>query len=79
VHTLDLRPGDLQIFRGRHSLHQVSRVPANSRPRHAAIFAYTEEAGVIGRLARTQQLFGRVLQAHVNAEDQRIRSDALID
>ena len=79
VHTLDLRPGDLQIFRGRHSLHQVSRVPANSRPRHAAIFAYTEEAGVIGRLARTQQLFGRVLQAHVDAEEQRIRSDALID
>ena len=65
--------------RGRHSLHQVSRVPANSRPRHAAIFAYTEEAGVIGRLARTQQLFGRVLQAHVDAEEQRIRSDALID
>ena len=29
--TLDLRPGDLQIFRGRHSLHQVSQVPANSR------------------------------------------------
>jgi hypothetical protein len=54
-------------------------VPANSRPRHAAIFAYTEEAGVIGRLARTQQLFGRVLQAHVDAEEQRIRSDALID
>jgi hypothetical protein len=79
VRTLDLRPGDLQIFRGRHSLHQVSRVPANSRPRHAAIFAYTEEAGVIGRPTRTQQLFGRVLQAHVDAEEQRIRSDALID
>ena len=79
VHTLDLRPGDMQIFRGRHSLHQVSRVPADSRPRHAAIFAYTEEAGVIGRLARTQQLFGRVMQEHVDAEEQRVRSDALID
>ena len=79
MHTLDLRPGDMQIFRGRHSLHQVSRVPADSRPRHAAIFAYTEEAGVIGRLARTQQLFGRVMQEHVDAEEQRVRSDALID
>jgi hypothetical protein len=79
VHTLDLRPGDLQIFRGRYSLHQVSRVPTNSRPRHAAIFAYTQEAGVIGRVARTRQLFGRVMQEHVDAEQQRVRSDALID
>jgi hypothetical protein len=79
VRTLDLRPGDLQIFRGRYSLHQVSRVPTNSRPRHAAIFAYTQEAGVIGRVARTRQLFGRVMQEHVDAEQQRVRSDALID
>ena len=43
VHTLDLRPGDLQIFRGRYSLHSVSLVGADSKPRHAAIFAYTEK------------------------------------
>jgi len=79
VHTLDLRPGDMQIFRGRHSLHQVSRVPTHSRPRHAAIFAYTEEADVIGRVERTQQLFGRVMQEHLDAEQERVRSDALID
>jgi hypothetical protein len=79
VHTLDLRPGDMQIFRGRHSLHQVSRVPAHSRPRHAAIFAYTEAADVIGRVERTQQLFGRVMQEHLDAEQERVRSDALID
>ncbi|MEM7273000.1 MAG: arpA protein [Actinomycetota bacterium] len=79
VRTLDLRPGDLQIFRGRYSLHQVSRVPADSRPRHAAIFAYTEKPGVIGRLERTRQLFGRVLPAHEEAERRRVRTDALID
>ena len=79
VRTLDLRPGDLQIFRGRHSLHQVTRVGAGSRPRHAAIFAYTLEPGVIGRVARTRQLFGRVLPAHEEAERQRVRSDALLD
>lgn len=79
VHTLDLRPGDMQIFRGRHSLHRVSRVSAESASRHAAIFAYTEQPDVIGRLERTQQLFGRVLQAHIDAEEQRVRSDALID
>ena len=79
VHTLDLRPGDMQIFRGRYSLHAVSRVAKDSKPRHAAIFAYTEQAGVIGRVERTEQLFGRVLQAHIDAENQRVRTDALID
>lgn len=79
VVTLDLRPGDLQIFRGRHSLHRVTRVPAGSRPRHAAILAYTEQPGVIGRVVRTEQLFGRVLDEHLAAERERVRSDALID
>lgn len=79
VMTLDLRPGDLQIFRGRHSLHRVTRVGAQSQPRHAAIFAYTEQPGVIGRVDRTQQLFGRVLPEHLEAEEKRVRSDTLLD
>jgi hypothetical protein len=79
VHTLDLKPGDMQIFRGRHSLHRVTRVPATSSSRHAAIFAYTQEPGVIGRLERTRQLFGRVLPEHEAAEQARVRSDTLID
>lgn len=79
VRTLDLRPGDMQIFRGRYSLHSVSRVAEGSKSRHAAIFAYTEKPGVIGRLERTEQLFGRVLQVHIDAENERTRTDALID
>ena len=79
VRMLDLQPGDLQIFRGRHSLHRVTRVGPGSRPRHAAIFAYTLEPGVIGRVERTRQLFGRVLPEHEEAERQRVRSDALLD
>jgi hypothetical protein len=79
VRTLDLRPGDLQIFRGRYSLHRVTRVAAGSPSRHAAIFAYTSEPGVIGRVERTTQLFGRVLPQHVEAEARRVRSDALLD
>ena len=79
VKTLDLRAGDMQIFRGRHSLHQVSRVSVQSRPRHAAIYAYTEKPGVIGRMERTTQLFGRVLPEHVEAERARVRSDELAD
>ncbi len=79
VVSLDLRPGDLQIFKGRYSLHRVTRVAANSRPRHAAIFAYTEQDNVIGRLDRTQQLFGRVLPEHIAAEESRVRGDTLLD
>jgi len=79
VHTLDLRAGDMQIFRGRHSIHRVTRVPASSNPRHAAILAYTAQPGVIGRLERTRQLFGRVLPAHEEAERERVRSDELLD
>ena len=79
VNAIDLRPGDLQIFRGRHSLHRVTRVAADSPARHAAIFAYTKQPGVIGRLDRTQQLFGRVLPVHVAAEEERVRADELLD
>jgi hypothetical protein len=79
VRTLTLRPGDMQIFRGRYSLHRVTRVARSSRSRHAAILAYTQEPNVIGRLERTLQLFGRALPAHEAAERERVRSDALID
>ena len=79
VHTLNLQPGDLQIFRGRYSLHRVTRVAASSQPRHAAIFAYTRQAGVIGRVERTRQLFGRVLPEHEEAERSRVRDDDLLD
>ena len=79
VHTLDLRPGDMQIFRGRHSLHRVTRVAESSQPRHATIFAYTAAPGVVGRVERTTQLFGRVLSEHLAAEEERVRSDPLLD
>ncbi len=79
VKTLDLRPGDLQIFMGRFSMHRVTRVGETSRPRHTTILAYTPEPGVIGRVERTRQLFGRVLPAHENAELERVRLDTLLD
>jgi hypothetical protein len=79
VVSLDLRPGDLQIFRGRHSLHRVTRVGEGSRSRYTAIFAYTASPDVIGRLERTRQLFGRALPVHVEAERARVRRDSLRD
>ncbi len=79
VRTLQLQAGDLQIFRGRFSLHRVTRVDKDSPSRHTAVFAYTERAGVIGRLERTKQLFGRALPIHEEAEQARTRSDGLMD
>lgn len=75
---LPLRPGDLQLFRGRYSLHRVSPVEGEVA-RHSAIFAYSERPGVIGSVARTRQLFGRVLPAHRAAEGQAVRGDRLLD
>ncbi|MEU5878837.1 arpA protein [Spirillospora sp. NPDC047279] len=76
VRRLELRPGDLQLFQGRYSLHRVSEVEGTAS-RHSAIFAYSERPGVIGSVARTRQLFGRVLPAHLEAEN--VRVDQLLD
>ncbi|MGP4027025.1 HalD/BesD family halogenase [Actinomadura sp. 3N407] len=78
VRRLTLRPGDLQLFKGRYSLHRVSTVDGNTA-RHTAIFAYSERPGVIGSVARTKQLFGRVLPEHLAAEGRAVRVDRLLD
>jgi hypothetical protein len=77
IRRLTLRPGDLQLFKGRYALHRVSRVDGGTS-RHTAIFAYSERPGVIGSVARTRQLFGRVLPEHLAAES-RVRVDELLD
>jgi hypothetical protein len=78
VRQLTVRPGDLQLFKGRYSLHRVSAVEGRTA-RHSAIFAYSERPGVIGSVARTRQLFGRVLPEHLAAEGRAVRVDQLLD
>ncbi|PXX59234.1 hypothetical protein DFR70_112151 [Nocardia tenerifensis] len=78
IQRLVLRPGDLQLFQGRFSLHRVSPV-AGARQRHSAIFAYTDRPGVIGTVERTRQLFGRVLPDHLAAAADVVRGDRLLD
>ncbi|MCF3130217.1 HalD/BesD family halogenase [Streptomyces olivochromogenes] len=75
---LPLQPGDLQLFKGRYSLHRVSPV-SSEIARHSAIFAYSERPGVIGSVERTRQLFGRVLPEHLAAESRAVRGDRLLD
>lgn len=78
VRRLTLRPGDLQLFKGRYSLHRVTEV-RGSTARHTAIFAYSERPGVIGSVSRTKQIFGRVLPEHLAAEGRAVRGDKLLD
>ncbi len=70
VRTLDLRPGDLQVFFGRNALHRVAPV-AGGRERHTLILGYTQQPGVIGDPARTRALFGRSTPAHAAAARKR--------
>lgn len=76
VRTLPLRPGDLQLFRGRFALHRVSPVEGD-RARHTAILAYAARPGVIGSPERTRQLFGRVTEQHTRARGP--AGDGLLD
>ena len=71
-----LRPGDLQLFRGRYSLHRVTEV-SGPTDRHSAIFSYSEQPGVVGSPARTRQLFGRVTDVH--GGPRAVRVDELMD
>jgi len=78
IRSLSLRPGDLQLFKGRYSMHRVSSVQGETA-RHSAIYAYSEHPGVIGNVARTRQLFGRVLPRHLAAGGRAVQVDQLLD
>lgn len=76
VISLELEPGDLQLFKGRYSLHRVAPLEGPT-PRYVAIFSYVDSPGMVGSVERTRQLYGRTLPIHHERAGQ--RSDALID
>ena len=76
IRTLRLEPGDLQIFKGRYSLHRVTPLEG-ARLRYVAIFSFAEEPHMVGSPERTRQLYGRVLPVHLERAGR--RADALID
>lgn len=76
VTRIELEPGDLQLFKGRYSLHRVAPL-FGKRRRYVAIFSYVEEPGMVGSPERTEQLYGRVLPIHL--ERAGLRSDNYID
>ncbi len=76
VRTLVLEPGDLQIFRGRYSLHRVAPLRGKT-PRYVGIFSYVQEPGMVAAPERCQQLYGRALPIHHERAGQ--RADAYLD
>ncbi|MGI3184307.1 HalD/BesD family halogenase [Nioella aestuarii] len=76
VKVLHMEPGDLQLFKGRYSLHRVAPL-RGTRRRYVAIFSYVEEPGMVGAPERTRQLYGRTLPIHHERAGK--RGDALID
>jgi hypothetical protein len=76
--SLDIVPGDLQLFLGRYSLHQVTKVIGDV-DRHVLVLSYAERPGVIGPVDRTRSVYGRITEAHLLAEQTRLAdNDGLI-
>jgi hypothetical protein len=77
--SLELSPGDVQIFFGRNSLHRVTPVKG-PRERHTVIFAYAKEPGFVGRPERAKAIFGRMAPVHERMlQEGVVRADALSD
>ncbi|MEP1123206.1 MAG: hypothetical protein ABJH68_04855 [Ilumatobacter sp.] len=67
IRSVEIEPGDLQLFLGRYSLHQVTPT-AGVTDRHVMVFSYADRPGVIGPVDRTRAVYGRVTEAHLVAE-----------
>ncbi len=76
VVSLTLQPGDLQLFRGRYSLHRVAPL-SGSTPRYVAIFSYVEEPNMVGTPERSRQLYGKALPIHYKRAG--LRQDRFLD
>ena len=78
VRTLDLRPGDLQFFLGRFSLHRVTPNTGKTT-RLLLIMSFSERPGSVGSVQRIRALYGKVTDEHRAAASAPVRADALMD
>ena len=75
IKEIKLNEGDLQLFKGRYSLHRATRAYGQTT-RNLVVFTYTEKENVIGSSYRTEELYGKTFDVH---KKKRVRSDALED
>ena len=76
VKQLKLEPGDLQIFKGRFTLHRVTKVEGN-KPRYLCIPAYVLDPSRVNTPEHSKAIYGKVLPIHI--ERNKARSDGLAD
>ncbi len=79
VRTLELRPGDLQFFLGRFSLHRVAPNTGADQRRLMLIMSFSERAGTVGSVERIRSLYGKVTDVHLAAAAAPMRADSLRD
>lgn len=76
INVLKLRTGDLQLFRGRYSLHRVT--PAHGpNPRIIALPTYVTNPYLVNRPHHAKAFYGRAMDIHVERE--MTRQDSLSD
>ena len=76
VRQLKLEPGDLQIFKGRFTLHRVTKVEGK-KPRYLCIPAYVLDPWRVNTPEHSEAIYGKVLPIHI--ERNKPRSDGLTD
>ena len=76
VRQLKLEPGDLQIFKGRYTLHRVTKVEGK-KPRYICIPAYVLDPWRVNTPEHSEAIYGKVLPIHI--ERNKARSDGLAD
>ena len=76
VRQLNLEPGDLQIFKGRFTLHRVTKIEGN-RSRYLCIPAYVLDPWRVNTPEHSRTIYGKVLPIHI--ERNKERADGLAD
>ena len=76
VKSLDLKPGDLQIFKGRFSMHRVTKIEGKTS-RYIALPCYVKNSLKINKPEHSKQVYGKALPIHFEREN--IQGDGLID
>ena len=76
VKSLDLKPGDLQIFKGRFSMHRVTKIEGKTS-RYIALPCYVKDPYRVNKPEHSKQVYGKVLPIHFEREN--LEADGLID
>ena len=76
VKSLDLEPGDLQIFKGRFSMHRVTKIEGKSS-RYIALPCYVKDPYRVNKPEHSIQVYGKAMPIHYKRNN--IEADGLTD